>query len=476
MPPRIDIQDNLEYAIADIGLADWGRKEIIMSEKEMPGLMAIREKYAKNKPLKGAKISGSLHMTIQTAVLIETLVELGADVRWASCNIFSTQDHAAAAIAKSGVPVFAWKGENLDEYWCATYKALTFADGSGPNLIVDDGGDATMMIHKGYSMEEGDTWVTSPSDSADEESLKKVLRAVYKLDPLHWHKVVKEWKGVSEETTTGVHRLYQMMQQGTLLVPAINVNDSVTKSKFDNLYGCRESLADGIKRATDVMIAGKVVVVCGYGDVGKGCAQSMRGLGARVIITEVDPICALQAAMAGYEITTVEEALAVGDIYVTTTGNIDVITAEYISKMKDQAIVCNIGHFDNEIQVALLEKWPGIQKENIKPQVDKYIFPDGHAIYLLAEGRLVNLGCATGHPSFVMSNSFSNQTLAQIDLWEKQNENKPGVYILPKKLDEEVARLHLEKLGVKLTKLTQKQADYIGVSVDGPFKADHYRY
>ncbi|NLW30512.1 MAG: adenosylhomocysteinase [Fibrobacter sp.] len=476
MAPHIGIWDELENAIADIGLADWGRKEIKMAEQEMPGLMAIREKYSKDKPLDGARISGSLHMTIQTAVLIETLVELGAQVRWASCNIFSTQDHAAAAIAKSGIPVFAWKGESLDEYWSATFKALTFSGGFGPNLVVDDGGDATMMIHKGYRMEEGDTWASSPSDSADEESLKKVLRAVYKKDPGHWHKVVKEWKGVSEETTTGVHRLYQMMQQKTLLVPAINVNDSVTKSKFDNLYGCRESLADGIKRATDVMIAGKIVVVCGYGDVGKGCAQSMRGLGARVIITEIDPICALQAAMAGYEVTTVEDALSIGDIYVTTTGNIDVITAEHMSKMKDQAIVCNIGHFDNEIQVSLLEKWPGIKKETIKPQVDKYTYPDGHSIYLLAEGRLVNLGCATGHPSFVMSNSFSNQTLAQIDLWKKRDEYKPGVYVLSKKLDEEVARLHLAKLGVKLTKMNQKQADYIGVSADGPFKPDHYRY
>lgn len=476
MAPHINIWDDLPYVIADISLADWGQKEIEIAEQEMPGLMAIREKYSKNKPLKGARISGSLHMTIQTAVLIETLVELGADVRWASCNIFSTQDHAAASIAKAGIPVFAWKGENLDEYWSATFKALTFPGGSGPNLVVDDGGDATMMIHKGYRMEEGDNWVTSPSDSADEESLKKVLLAVYKKDPQHWHKVVKEWNGVSEETTTGVHRLYQMKQQGTLLVPAINVNDSVTKSKFDNLYGCRESLADGIKRATDVMIAGKIVVVCGYGDVGKGCAQSMRGLGARVLVTEVDPICALQAAMAGYEVTTIEDALSIGDIYVTTTGNIDVITAQHMSKMKDQAIVCNIGHFDNEIQVSLLEKWPGIKKVTIKPQVDKYTYSDGHSIFLLAEGRLVNLGCATGHPSFVMSNSFSNQTLAQIDLWEKRNEYKPDVYVLSKKLDEEVARLHLGKLGVKLTKMTQKQSDYIGFPIDGPYKPDHYRY
>jgi adenosylhomocysteinase len=415
-------------------------------------------------------------MTIQTAVLIETLVKLGAEVRWASCNIFSTQDHAAAAVAKAGVPVFAWKGETLDDYWALTFQALNFGNGKGPQLIVDDGGDATLLIHKGYQLENGDTWVDSPSESQDEISLKKVLKTVYQKDNRFWHKVVEEWKGVSEETTTGVHRLYQMVEQGSLLVPAINVNDSVTKSKFDNLYGCRESLADGIKRATDVMIAGKVAVICGYGDVGKGCAQSMSGFGARVVITEIDPICALQAAMAGYEVTTVEDTLGKADIYVTTTGNIDIITIEHMAKMKDQAIVCNIGHFDNEIQVAALEKYPGITKINIKPQVDKYIFPDGHSIFLLAEGRLVNLGCATGHPSFVMSNSFTNQVLAQIDLWQNRDNYKVGVYRLSKKLDEEVARLHLEKIGAKLTKLTQKQADYIGVPVDGPYKSEHYRY
>ena len=415
-------------------------------------------------------------MTIQTAVLIETLVELGAEVRWASCNIFSTQDHAAAAIANTGVNVYAWKGESLDDYWACTFLALSFPGGKGPNQIVDDGGDATLMIHKGYQLEEGDDWVNSKSESQDEESLKKVLRAVYQKDPQYWHKVVKEWNGVSEETTTGVHRLYQMMENGTLLVPAINVNDSVTKSKFDNLYGCRESLADGIKRATDVMIAGKVAVVCGYGDVGKGCAQSMQGFGARVIVTEIDPICALQAAMAGFEVTTIEETLGKADIYITTTGNIDVITAEHMARMKDQAIVCNIGHFDNEIQVSQLESIPGIKKTNIKPQVDKYTFPDGHSIFLLAEGRLVNLGCATGHPSFVMSNSFSNQTLAQLDIRENRGKYKPGVYRLPKKLDEEVARLHLEKIGVKLTKLSNKQAAYIGVPVEGPYKPEHYKY
>ncbi|NLE01111.1 MAG: adenosylhomocysteinase [Fibrobacter sp.] len=476
MAPHVDIWAQHPYLVADISLADWGRKELDVAEQEMPGLMAIRKKYASSKPLAGTRVSGSLHMTIQTAVLIETLVELGAEVRWASCNIFSTQDHAAAAIAKAGIPVFAWKGETLDEYWALTFQALSFGNGKGPNLIVDDGGDATLMIHKGYQLENGDNWANTPSESQDEECLKKILRAVYEKDKQYWHNIVKEWKGVSEETTTGVHRLYQMMEQGTLLVPAINVNDSVTKSKFDNLYGCRESLADGIKRATDVMIAGKVAVICGYGDVGKGCAQSMSGFGARVIVTEIDPICALQAAMAGYEVTTVEETLGIGDIYVTTTGNIDIITAEHMSKMKDQAIVCNIGHFDNEIQVAQLEKTPGIKKVNIKPQVDKYIFPDGHAIFLLAEGRLVNLGCATGHPSFVMSNSFTNQTLAQIDLWRNKDTYKPGVYRLSKELDEEVARLHLEKIGVKLTKLTQKQADYLGVSVNGPFKSEHYRY
>ena len=476
MAPHVEIWSQLPYMVADMGLADWGRKEIEIAEKEMPGLMAVREKYASQKPLSGVRITGSLHMTIQTAVLIETLVKLGAEVRWASCNIFSTQDHAAAAVAKAGVPVFAWKGETLDDYWALTFQALNFGNGKGPQLIVDDGGDATLLIHKGYQLENGDTWVDSPSESQDEISLKKVLKTVYQKDNRFWHKVVEEWKGVSEETTTGVHRLYQMVEQGSLLVPAINVNDSVTKSKFDNLYGCRESLADGIKRATDVMIAGKVAVICGYGDVGKGCAQSMSGFGARVVITEIDPICALQAAMAGYEVTTVEDTLGRADIYVTTTGNTDIITAEHMAKMKDQAIVCNIGHFDNEIQVSALEKIPGITKVNIKPQVDKYIFSDGHAIFLLAEGRLVNLGCATGHPSFVMSNSFTNQTLAQIDLWENRDSYKAGVYRLSKKLDEEVARLHLEKIGAKLTKLTQKQADYIGVPVEGPYKPEHYRY
>ncbi len=476
MAPHVDIWASLPNLVKDLSLAEWGRKEIEIAQKEMPGLMAIREKYAKDKPLAGARVSGSLHMTIQTAVLIETLVELGADVRWASCNIFSTQDHAAAAIAKAGIPVFAWKGETLEDYWACTFQALTFPQGKGPNLIVDDGGDATLLIHKGFQLENGDKWVDSPSESHEESVIKDLLKKVYEKDPQHWHKVVSEWKGVSEETTTGVHRLYQMLSEGKLLVPAINVNDSVTKSKFDNLYGCRESLADGIKRATDVMIAGKVVVVCGYGDVGKGCAQSMKGFGARVIVTEIDPICALQAAMAGFQVTTIEETLGIGDIYVTTTGNVDIITAEHMAAMKDQAIVCNIGHFDNEIQVAKLEKWPGIQKENIKPQVDKYVYPDGHAIFLLAEGRLVNLGCATGHPSFVMSNSFSNQTLAQMDLWKNKEVYKPGVYILPKQLDEEVARLHLGKIGAKLTVLSKKQADYIGVKVEGPFKPEHYRY
>lgn len=464
----------MDYKVADISLAEWGRKEIEISEKEMPGLMALRQKYGKEKPLKGAKIMGSLHMTIQTAVLIETLVELGADVRWCSCNIFSTQDHAAAAIAQSGVPVFAWKGETMEEYWWCTNKALSFPNGEGPDLIVDDGGDATLLIHKGYAAENNPALLDKTPESAEEGIILQTLKAVQAEDNQKWHNILKRLKGVSEETTTGVHRLYQMMERGELLIPAINVNDSVTKSKFDNLYGCRESLADGIKRATDVMIAGKVVVVCGYGDVGKGCARSMRGYGARVIVTEIDPICALQASMEGFEVTTLEEALSEGNIYVTTTGNCDVITAEDMSRMKSEAIVCNIGHFDNEIQVERLEKWPGIKKINIKPQVDKYIYPDGHCIYLLAEGRLVNLGCATGHPSFVMSNSFTNQTLAQIELWTKNYE--VGVYRLPKTLDEEVARLHLDNIGVKLTKLTKKQADYIGVDVEGPYKADHYRY
>lgn len=464
----------MDYKVADISLAEWGRKEIEISEKEMPGLMALRAKYGKEKPLKGAKIMGSLHMTIQTAVLIETLVELGADVRWCSCNIFSTQDHAAAAIAQSGVPVFAWKGETMEEYWWCTNQALSFPNGEGPDLIVDDGGDATLLVHKGYAAENNPALLDKTPESAEEGIILQTLKAVQAEDNQKWHNILKRLKGVSEETTTGVHRLYQMMERGELLIPAINVNDSVTKSKFDNLYGCRESLADGIKRATDVMIAGKVVVVCGYGDVGKGCARSMRGYGARVIVTEIDPICALQASMEGFEVTTLQDALKEGNIYVTTTGNCDVITAEDMAQMKSEAIVCNIGHFDNEIQVERLEKWPGIKKINIKPQVDKYIYPDGHCIYLLAEGRLVNLGCATGHPSFVMSNSFTNQTLAQIELWTKNYE--VGVYRLPKTLDEEVARLHLDNIGVKLTKLTKKQADYIGVDVEGPYKADHYRY
>jgi adenosylhomocysteinase len=468
------VDTNLTYKVKDIKLAEWGRKEIEIAEKEMPGLMSIRRKHAAEKPLKGARITGSLHMTIQTAVLIETLIELGAEVRWASCNIFSTQDHAAAAIAAAGIPVFAWKGETLDEYWWCTYMALSFPGGKGPNLIVDDGGDATLLIHKGFAVENNASLLEAKAGSIEEESILKILRECYVETPGKWHNLVKEWKGVSEETTTGVHRLYQMMEKRELLIPAINVNDSVTKSKFDNLYGCRESLADGIKRATDVMIAGKVVVVCGYGDVGKGCAKSMRAYGARVIVTEIDPICALQAAMEGFEITTVEDALPEGNIYVTTTGNKDVITIEHMLKMKDQAIVCNIGHFDNEIQVDKLNNYPGVNRIEIKPQVDKYVFPDGHAIFMLAEGRLVNLGCATGHPSFVMSNSFSNQTLAQLDLWK--NNYEVGVYRLPKYLDEEVARLHLEQLGVKLTKLSKEQADYISVPVEGPYKPEHYRY
>lgn len=464
----------LQYKVADITLADWGRKEIEIAEKEMPGLMSIRKKFSNEKPLKGARISGSLHMTIQTAVLIETLVELGADVRWASCNIFSTQDHAAAAIAAAGIPVFAWKGETLEEYWWCTQQALTFPGGKGPNLIVDDGGDATLLIHKGFEIENNPELLKTVPSNAEEAVIYKLLQDTFVEDKTKWHNVVKEWKGVSEETTTGVHRLYQMMEKGALLVPAINVNDSVTKSKFDNLYGCRESLADGIKRATDVMIAGKVVVVLGYGDVGKGCAKSMRSYGARVLVTEIDPICALQAAMEGFEVTTVEDALPEGNIWVTTTGNKDVITAEHLSQMKDESIVCNIGHFDNEIQVSRLESWPNIKKVNIKPQVDKYIYSDGKAIYLLAEGRLVNLGCATGHPSFVMSNSFTNQTLAQLELWK--NNYDVDVYRLPKHLDEEVARLHLEQLGVKLTKLTPDQAAYLGIPAEGPYKPEHYRY
>ena len=468
------IDSMIDYKVADITLADFGRKEITIAESEMPGLMSIRKKFGPLKPLKGARVMGSLHMTIQTAVLIETLVELGADVRWASCNIFSTQDHAAAAMAKAGIPVFAWKGETLKEYWWCTEQALSFPGGKGPQLIVDDGGDATLLIHKGYQAENDASVLDVEPSSVEEGVILDLLKETLVKDNQKWHRTVEEWKGVSEETTTGVHRLYHMFEKGELLVPAINVNDSVTKSKFDNLYGCRESLADGIKRATDVMIAGKVVVVAGYGDVGKGCASSMRSYGARVIVTEIDPICALQAAMEGFEVKTMEDALDEGNIYVTTTGNKDVITAEHMAKMKNQAIVCNIGHFDNEIQVARLEKWEGISKMNIKPQVDQYTYPDGHRIFLLAEGRLVNLGCATGHPSFVMSNSFTNQSLAQIDLWE--NDYKVGVYTLSKKLDEEVARLHLEQIGVKLTKLSDEQAAYLGVPKEGPYKPDHYRY
>ncbi|MDH5511335.1 MAG: adenosylhomocysteinase [Nitrospinota bacterium] len=462
------------YIIKDIALADLGRKEIEIAEHEMPGLMATREKYGPEKPLKGVRISGSLHMTIQTAVLIETLVDLGADVRWASCNIFSTQDHAAAAIAAAGVPVFAWKGETLEEYWEMTLNALTFPGGKGPQLIVDDGGDATLVIHRGYAAERDASILDEPTDNKELQIVNNLLKRTLAERPGFWAGVVKEWKGVSEETTTGVHRLYQMMERGELLVPAINVNDSVTKSKFDNLYGCRESLIDGIKRATDVMVAGKVAVVCGYGDVGKGCAQALRGMGARVIVTEIDPICALQAAMEGYRVTTVEDALPEADIYVTTTGNKDIITLEHMKGMKNQAIVSNIGHFDNEIQVEKLNEFAGAKKTNIKPQVDKYTFDDGHEIYMLAEGRLVNLGCATGHPSFVMSNSFTNQTLAQIDLWK--NNYDVGVYTLSKELDEEVARLHLGKIGVKLTTLSRDQADYLGVPVEGPYKPSHYRY
>ena len=465
-----------EYKVADISLAGWGRKEISIAEHEMPGLMSIRRKYAQERPLAGVRITGSLHMTIQTAVLIETLADLGASVRWASCNIFSTQDHAASAIAETGVPVFAWKGESLEEYWWCTYQAVSHPDGKGPELVVDDGGDVTLLLHKGYELENGSDWVNSPSGSHEEKVIKDLLKKVHSENPRRWHEMVADWKGVSEETTTGVHRLYKMQQEGKLLVPAINVNDSVTKSKFDNLYGCRESLADGIKRATDVMLAGKVAVVCGYGDVGKGSAQSLRGMGARVIVTEIDPINALQAAMEGYQVAPVEDTLGIGDIYVTCTGNVDILTFDHMRHMKDQAIVCNIGHFDNEIQVDPLNEAPGVVRMNIKPQVDKYTFPGGNCIFLLAEGRLVNLGCATGHPSFVMSNSFSNQTLAQLDLWKNRNDYKVGVYTLPKKLDEEVARLHLDKIGAKLTVLTPKQADYIGVAPEGPYKPDTYRY
>ena len=466
----------MEFKVKDISLAELGRKKIEIAQKEMPGLMSIREKYSKEKPLKGVRISGSLHMTVETAVLIETLVELGAEVRWASCNIFSTQDDAAAAIAKRGISVFAWKGETLEEYWWCTKQALTFPGGKGPMQVVDDGGDATLLIHLGYKAENNPEILNKTPSNKEEAIIFLLLKETQKNEPGFWHNVVKELNGISEETTTGVRRLYQLMEKGELLVPAINVNDSVTKSKFDNIYGCRESLIDGIKRATDIMIAGKVAVVCGYGDVGKGSAQALRGMGARVIVTEIDPICALQAAMEGYQVTTVEDILGIADIYVTATGNCDVITIEHMEKMKDGAIVCNIGHFDDEIQVDKLNAYPGIKKINIKPQFDKYIFPDGHCIYLLAEGRLVNLGCATGHPSFVMSNSFTNQVLAQIDLWKNRGKYEKKVYRLPKHLDEEVARLHLEKIGVKLTKLTPKQAEYLGVPVEGPYKPEHYRY
>ncbi len=472
---------SVAYKVRDISLADFGQKEVEIAQHEMPGLMATREKFAESKPLNGVRVMGSLHMTIQTAVLIETLKELGADVRWCSCNIFSTQDHAAAYVAKYlDVPVFAWKGETLEEYWWCTMQALTWPDGKGPQLIVDDGGDATLLIHKGYELEHGDEWVNSDSSNMEEAVIKQLLKNVFDKNTAHWSEVVKEWKGVSEETTTGVHRLYEMHNEGRLLVPAINVNDSVTKSKFDNLYGCRESLIDGIKRATDVMISGKVGVVCGYGDVGKGCAAALKGMGAQVVVTEVDPICALQAAMEGYRVLTVEDTLGWGDIYVTTTGNFGIITAEHMKQMKDQAIVCNIGHFDNEIEVDRLNDSPGVEVTEIKSDaegaVDKYTFTEGHSIYMLAKGRLVNLGCATGHPSFVMSNSFTNQALAQIELWNQLEKYTPGVYLLPKAIDEEVARLHLEKIGCKLTVLSEDQANYIGVNQKGPFKSDHYRY
>ncbi len=465
-----------DYHVRDITLADWGRKEISVAEHEMPGLISVRKKFGPSKPLKDVRITGSLHMTIQTAVLIETLVELGADVRWASCNIFSTQDHAAAAIARTGVPVFAWKGETLEEYWDLTWRAVSHPGGKGPQLVVDDGGDVTLLLHKGAEMENGSDWANSPSSSHEEQVIKDLLKKIHAQDPLVFTRIAKEWRGVSEETTTGVHRLYQLHEQGKLLVPAINVNDSVTKSKFDNLYGCRESLADGLKRATDVMIAGKVACVCGYGDVGKGSAFSLKGFGARVIVTEIDPINALQAAMEGFEVNTIESTLGVADIYVTTTGNRDIITYEHMLRMKDQAIVCNIGHFDNEIQVDRLYKAPGVKRITIKPQYDQFVLPNGRTIYLLAEGRLVNLGCATGHPSFVMSNSFTNQTLAQLDLWKNRDTYAIGVYRLPKHLDEEVARLHLEKIGAKLTVLSKEQAAYLGVPVEGPYKPDHYRY
>jgi len=467
---------NFEYKVKDISLAELGRKEIEIAEKEMPGLMAIREKYSKDKPLAGVRVTGSLHMTIQTAVLIETFVALGADVRWASCNIFSTQDQAAAAIAASGVPVFAWKGETLEEYWDCTWKAIVNPQGLGPQLVIDDGGDVTLFLHKGYELENGDGWVNTPSSSEEEKVIKNLLKKVHAEHPNIFHALVKEWKGVAEETTTGVHRLYKLQELGKLLVPAFNVNDSVTKSKFDNLYGCRHSLVDGLNRALDVMISGKVAVVCGYGDVGKGSAQSLRGQGARVIVTEIDPINALQAAMEGFEVTTIEDTLGRADIYITTTGNLDVITIEHMTKMKDQAVVANIGHFDNEIQVDKLNTHTGVRRVNIKPQLDKYIFPNGRELFLLAEGRLVNLGCATGHPSFVMSASFSNQTLAALDLWKNRTLYKPAVYVLPKNLDEEVARLHLEKIGVKLTKLSKTQSEYLGIPVGGPYKPSHYRY
>ncbi len=468
-------EDN-DYKIADITLADWGRREIEIAEQEMPGLMATREKYGPQKPLQDVRIMGSLHMTVQTAVLIETLVALGADVRWASCNIFSTQDHAAAAIAEAGIPVFAWKGETLEEYWWCTQQAVTWPDGKTPQLIVDDGGDATMLIHKGYAAEKDPSLLEIPVDNKEVQIVHQLLKKVYSSDKTFWHRAVKEWIGVSEETTTGVHRLYHMQKEGQLLVPAINVNDSVTKSKFDNVYGCRHSLVDAICRAMDVMLAGKTTMICGFGDVGKGSAESMAGQKSRILVSEVDPICALQACMAGYTVCRVEDALDTADIFVTTTGNMNIITAEHMSKMKDQAIVCNIGHFDNEIEVDKLNDWPGIKKVQIKPQVDKYTFPDGHSIYLLAEGRLVNLGCATGHPSFVMSNSFTNQVLAQIDLWQNRKTREVGVFTLDKKLDEEVARLHLDKLGAILTEMSQDQADYIGVPVEGPYKPEHYRY
>ena len=472
------IVEKLQHKVADINLADDGRKAIAIAEKEMPGLMVTREKYGQEKPLVGKRLTGSLHMTVETAVLIETLVELGADVRWASCNIFSTQDHAAAAIAESGVPVYAWKGESLEEYWWCTLQALTFNGNEGPDLIVDDGGDATLLIHKGYELEEyfakHGTAPEITTTVKEEQVIESLLREVLEKDPMHWHKVAKNIIGVSEETTTGVHRLEQMAKDQTLLFPAYNVNDSVTKSKFDNIYGCRESLADGLKRSMDVMVAGKTVLICGYGDVGRGCVQSMRGYGARVLVTEIDPICALQAAMEGYEVVTVEQAIPETNIFVTATGNRDVITLEHMKAMNDQAIVCNIGHFDNEIQVDKLSEDSSVKREVIKPQVDRYTFDDGHDIYLLAEGRLMNLGCATGHPSFVMSNSFTNQVLAQIALATEKPEL--GVYMLPKELDEEVARLHLEHLGVTLTELSDEQADYIGVSKTGPYKPDHYRY